>query len=178
MNPDLIGELVKRGIPEKRANRLLLDLAEGQQVTDQLEWGDYWIQQNSGPKIVNPTGFYTFLIKENVPIPETFETSRRKTLIEEAKKARDQQMENQDALELAYENYRNRALDSYIAENFPSQRYQALIERKKQELSPQYQQFAFWKPETLLRFLNSSVRADLERDLSLQTFESCCQNMR
>lgn len=178
LNPDLICELVKRGIPEKRANRLLLDLAEGQQVKDQLEWGDHWIQQNSGPKIVNPTGFYTYLIHENIPIPETFETSRRKILNEEAQKARDRQLENQATLELAYEDYRDRILDSYIAENYPSQRYQALIERKKQELSPQCRQFASWKPEALLRFLNGAVRADLERDLSLQTFESFCQDTR
>ena len=41
LNPTLIGELVRRNVPEKRAKKLLANIAEGQEVMDQLEWGDY-----------------------------------------------------------------------------------------------------------------------------------------
>jgi hypothetical protein len=66
-------------------------------------------------------------------------------------------------------------LDSYIAENYPGEKYQVLIERKKQELSPQYRQFTYWKPEALMKFLETSVRTDLEKGLSLHTFDSFCK---
>jgi hypothetical protein len=66
-------------------------------------------------------------------------------------------------------------LEGYIAENYPGEKYQALIARKKQELSPQYRQFAFWKPEALNKFLKTSVRADPEKGLSLQAFDAFCK---
>jgi hypothetical protein len=171
MAPALVVELVQRGIPESLARKLLLSVADGQEVIDQLEWGDYWIRQNSGSKIVNPTGFYIYLIKENVRPPETFETSRRKALAEEAKRKRDRQIYRQATLERDYEAYRTKVVDGYIAENYSNQGFQKLIERKRQELLPRYRQIAYWKPETLKRFLDSAVRSDLEKELFLPTFE-------
>ena len=175
INPSLVEALVRRNIPEHQAKKLLANISEGQEVMDQLEWGDYWIRQKSGSKILNPPGFYIHLIKENIQPPETFETSRKKSLAEEAKQAGDKQSEEQAALEIAFEDYRNQTLDGYIAENYPGNKYQALIDRKKRELSPRYRQFTFWKPEALTRFLETSVRADLEKGISLQTFDSFCK---
>jgi hypothetical protein len=124
---------------------------------------------------LNPPGFYIYLIKENIRPPELFETSRKKAISSSQNQAREQEIEKQAARELAFENYRNQALDGYIAENYPGEKFQTLIERKKQELSPHYRQFAFWKPEALMKLLETSVRADLEIGLSLQTFESFCK---
>jgi hypothetical protein len=175
LNPSLVEELVRRDIPERQAKKLLANIAEGQDVMDQLEWGDYWTRQNTGSKILNPPGFYIYLIKENIRPPELFETSRKKAIFSKQKQAREQEIEKQAALEFAYEDYRDQILESYIAENYPGEKYQALIERKKQELSPQYRQFTFWKPEALIKFLETSVRADLKIGLSLQTFGSFCK---
>ena len=84
LNPSLVEELVRRNIPERQAKKLLANIAEGQEVMDQLEWGDYWIRQNSGSKILNPPGFYIYLIKENIHPPDLFETSRKKAIFSEA----------------------------------------------------------------------------------------------
>jgi hypothetical protein len=173
--PSLLEALVERGVSQKHAKALLSNIADGQEVMDQLEWGDFWIRHNSGSRITNPPGFYIYLIKENIHPPDLFETSRRRSLAEEAKQVRDKHIEEQAALELAFENYRNQQLDGFIAENYPEEKYQALIDRKKQELSSQYRQFAFWKPEALMKFLETSVRADLENCLSLQTFNAFCK---
>jgi hypothetical protein len=80
LNLSLLEELVRRNIPDRQAKKLLANIAEGQEVMDQLEWGDYWIRQNSGSKILNPPGFYIYLIKENIRPPELFETSRKKAI--------------------------------------------------------------------------------------------------
>jgi hypothetical protein len=167
----LLAELMRRGIPENRARKLLLSASNEQQVLDQLEWGDYWIHQNSGSRITNPTGFYIYLIKENIQPPENFETSRKKALSEKAQKERDRQINEQAALELAYDEYRTNALESFIAENYTKQEYQVLIEGKRDELLPQYRQLIHWNPETLKSFLDSAVRSDLEKELSMPTFE-------
>ncbi|HTY61415.1 MAG TPA: replication initiator protein A [Acidobacteriota bacterium] len=175
LNPSLVEELVRRNIPERQAKKLLANIAEGQEVLDQLEWGDYWIRQNLGSKIFNPPGFYIYLIKENIHPPELFETSRKQAIFYKQKQAREQEIEMRAALEFAYEDYRDQILESYIAENYPGEKYSALIERKKQELSPQYRQYTFWKPGALTKFLETSVRADLEKGLSLQTFDAFCK---
>ena len=53
----------------------------------------------------------------------------RKAVFSMQKETREQEIEKQSALELAFEDYRNHELDSYIAENYPGEKYQALIER-------------------------------------------------
>jgi hypothetical protein len=68
---------------------------------DQLEWGDYWIRQNLGSKILNPPGFYIYLIKANIRPPELFETSRKKAIFSNQKQAREKELEKQAALEFA-----------------------------------------------------------------------------
>jgi hypothetical protein len=138
--------------------------------------GDRLIGQNEGSIILNPTGFYIYLIYENIEPPEIFETSRKKALIAEQARAREQEIRKHAALELAFDNYRNQILDGFIAENYPGEKYKALLDGKRQELSARYRQFTFWKPEALMKFPETSVRADLEKGLSLQTFDSFCKN--
>src|SRR5262249_2212878 len=57
--PSELKELVKRGLSEGHARRLLQSLPEDQAVLDQLEYGD-WVVANSRKAIVNPTGFYIY----------------------------------------------------------------------------------------------------------------------
>src|SRR6185369_16325977 len=85
--PSALKELTSRGLSEAHARRLLQSLPEGQPVLDQLEYGDHVIA-TSKKAIVNPTGFYIYLLRENVLPPDTFETSstrRAKVANQEAK---------------------------------------------------------------------------------------------
>src|SRR6185503_5383140 len=76
----LLGELAKRGITDNQSRKLLLALAEDQQVLDQIEWGDNLIAQAPPGKFYNPAGLFVQLIKDNVVPPASFETSRQRTL--------------------------------------------------------------------------------------------------
>jgi|WetSurMetagenome_2_1015567.scaffolds.fasta_scaffold336531_1 hypothetical protein len=143
---------------------------------DQIEWGDYWIRQIANSKIMNPIGFYIYLIKENIHPPEPFETSRKKALFEKAKQARERQIEKQTVLELAYDDYRAKALESYISRQYSDQEYKALVEKKRQEMLHQHHQMKYWKPDVLTRFLKGAMRSDLEEKLPLQSFESFCRH--
>src|SRR5262249_4410094 len=79
-NEALLGELIKRGIAESQGRKLLQGLAEGQEVIDQIEWGDQLIAQAPKGKFYNPAGLYVHLIKENVIPPPGFESNRQRTL--------------------------------------------------------------------------------------------------
>ena len=49
----------------------------GRCVLDQLEYGD-WVIAKSKKAIVNPTGFYIYLLRENVIPPDSFESSSKR----------------------------------------------------------------------------------------------------
>ena len=80
--PSWVAELVQRGVAERKARQLALDVPEEQPVSDQIEYAEYLIQQdrrNRG-KIANPTGFLVWAIENNLAIPPDFETERKKRL--------------------------------------------------------------------------------------------------
>jgi hypothetical protein len=80
--PGWVQELVSRGVTEKKARQLALDVPETQPVSDQIEYADYLIMQDSKGRgrISNPAGFYIWAIEDNLSIPNHFETSRRRTI--------------------------------------------------------------------------------------------------
>ena len=89
---ELLHQLMKRGITERVSISLLKDLKPDQQVMDQLEWGDHLVFHSPNKhKFYNPAGLYIHLIKENATPPETFETSRKRSLREAARQAREKE---------------------------------------------------------------------------------------
>src|SRR3990172_2794846 len=102
VNAELLSEMVKRGISQKTAQVLLSNLAVGQPVMDQLEWGDFQISQAPKGKFYNPAGFYIRLIEENITPPPTFESSRKRQQREGMLNAERQEHEDRLRLELAY----------------------------------------------------------------------------
>jgi len=78
--PPWVGELVARGVSERRGRQLALDIPQDQHVSDQIEYVDYLIAQDGKTrgKIANPAGLYIWAIQENLSVPEHFETSARR----------------------------------------------------------------------------------------------------
>src|SRR5215813_572320 len=58
--PAWMTELVQRGVAERKARQLALDIPDEQPVQDQIEYADYLIQQDrrGKGKISNPAGFF------------------------------------------------------------------------------------------------------------------------
>ncbi|MEO7651081.1 MAG: hypothetical protein ABIZ80_11485, partial [Bryobacteraceae bacterium] len=73
VDPKLLAELTRRGIAESDGRNLLAMLPAGQPVLDQLEWGDFQIEQHPD-KFTNPPGFYISLLQRSVTPPLTFES--------------------------------------------------------------------------------------------------------
>src|SRR5882757_846145 len=82
--PTWVNELVQRGVAERKARQLALDIPDDQPVLDQIEYADYLIQQDrrGKGKISNPAGFFIWAIENNLAVAETFETSRKRRLRE------------------------------------------------------------------------------------------------
>ena len=110
---------------------------EGQQVMDQLEWGDYQIREAPKGKFYNPSGLFIRLIRENIKPPENFETSRKRQLREAAARTCHQQQEEKARLELAYIEYREHTIERHIQKNYSKEFYESSIRTKKVDLLAQ-----------------------------------------
>ena len=78
--PAWVGELIERGVVERKARQLALDIADDQPVSDQIEYAEHLIQQDrrGRGKIANPAGFLVWAIENNLSVPPDFETTRKR----------------------------------------------------------------------------------------------------
>jgi hypothetical protein len=172
IDPSLLSELIKRGVTETQARKLLLGLSSGQHIMDQLEWGDHLIAQASPGKFYNPAGFYIHLIKEKITPPDSFETSRKRKLQEQARVTRAREHEEMARLEIAYDDYRKQEVDNYIAVSYTKAEYQGLIDVKKKEILHQYKkQVSNWDEETLMKLAESATRSHIAERVQMLSFE-------
>ena len=163
-DPELVAQFTRRGITDKKAHELLLNLKPGQDVMAQLEHIDYMVEHARFP-IINPPGFYINLIKNNTTIPDGFETSAKRKAREEKErkeKARRDAEEIQQQLEWDYDNYRDAEIDRYVAENTAA--FEALKDAKWKE---DRERFTFATEGTA----KMSARREIEKQLSFLSFE-------
>src|SRR5262249_33586115 len=91
--PGWVNELVKRGVAERKARQLALDISDDQPVSEQIEYAEHLIEQDRQDrgKIANPAGFIIWAIENNLSIPPDFVSSHKRRLRE----AREQAAEDQ-----------------------------------------------------------------------------------
>ena len=133
----IVIELTRRGIAEKKARELLINVETGQEVMDQIEWTDATISKAPADKFHNPPGLYVAVIRDNVIPPKNFVSSRRRRLWEESQQAKDAERAQRAQLEMAYEDYRSRVIDCYVAE-LPPHQYQQMVTDARRQLKRNY----------------------------------------
>jgi len=176
LHNQLLVELTRRGISERTAQDLLNNLAIGQHVMDQVEWGDFQIQQAPRGKFYNPAGLYIRLIRDNINPPPNFETTRKRKAHEDAEHTWKQEQEEKARLEIAYMEFKSRAVETYIQNNYSKQFYLNCVGKNKQELLIQEKSMASrWNDETLTRVAERRLRTDLATRISFPSFEEYCQ---
>jgi len=130
----VLAAMLVRGVSEARARKLLVEAVDHSMVLDQLEWGDEQIRRAKSGEIRNPAGLYIYLIQENIHPPAGFETSRRRKLREEAQHARMEEEWREDTLKEDYRQYREEAIDRYIADHKLEEEMQVLVTAGEKEV--------------------------------------------
>jgi hypothetical protein len=156
----------------------LLSASNGQQVMDQLEWGDYLIARSGAGKFYNPPGFYVRLIESKVTPPDHFETSYKKRLREESQRARTQTMQEEAALELEYLEYRKLEVDKYLDEKLPPGAYEEAIETHKRELQRMERAGAILTDQAWTELAVARFRKQTASQLNLMSYKSFCEAKR
>jgi hypothetical protein len=140
---------------------------------DQLEWGDHLVFHSPNRhKFYNPSGLYIHLIKENATPPETFETSRKRSLREATRHAREKKEQEFAALQLAYMQYQEQQLDRFVEAN-PDE-FSTLFEAKKKRLVQEthWKRIFAGKQDVLQRAAERQVRADLVGRAEIMNFDA------
>lgn len=181
-DPELVAELLKRGIAEKQASALLVEVRPGQDVLEQLEYADFRIASEPAGTFRNPPGFYISVVRDNVPVPETFDSSRKRREIEtaESKLAQQREANEHTALELeaAYADYRRAEVAAYIEHDLLPAVYAAMVEEHKRSYVAQFRNAAHWPAETLHSIAVNAAAVEITWRASLLGFEEFCSNLK
>jgi hypothetical protein len=157
-----LAELVKRGVTQNVARKILSEIKPDQPVVAQLEWGDLQIKQ-SGGRIANPAGFYVSLISGNVTPPANFETADQRKTREDAERQQEELRRAELELETEYEWYCAQEIDRYISTLDP-QEVSAVREAKRQENQAKYQ--VAWMVD---HFSERDTKSELRKRVPLLT---------
>jgi hypothetical protein len=166
INEGFLAELMRRGIAETHARKILADISPDQPVLTQLEWGDLQVQQSDG-KITNPAGFYVSLVTGNVMPPPTFETQVQRKAREENEQRREEERRAQQELETEYDWYCESEVERYIASLDPAE-VAALLEAKRRDYREKYKSLS---AETNDRFAERETKFELRKRAPLHTIE-------
>jgi hypothetical protein len=172
--PSMVKELVKRGLTEGHARRLLQSAPEGQPVLDQLEYGDHVIE-TSKKAIVNPTGFYIYLIRENVIPPESFVTSSKRRAKAASQEARNKENESRLQLENEYKQFCEERISIYIESTMDPGHYEQRLKQKTAEVKGAWPRLPV---SSIQEIADRALRADLQATVILPSFEEFCQRYR
>jgi hypothetical protein len=170
---ELLHQLMERGITERVSISLLKDRKPDQQVMDQLEWGDHLVFHSPNKhKFFNPAGLFIHLIKEDATPPESFETSRKRSLREAARQARENEEQEFAALQLAYMQYQEQQLDRFVEAN-PDE-FVSLVEAKKKRLAQEthWKRIFAGRQDVLQRAAERQVRTDLVGCAEIMDFDA------
>jgi ATP-dependent Lon protease len=172
--PLWISELVSRGVAERKARQLALDIPQEQPVLDQIEYAEHLLRQdsNSRRKIANPAGFIIWAIESNLTVPETFQTSRQQKTLELQDQAHNEQRQLQIQMEYDYEEYCRNKVREKIQAEYPEERLKNAIREQmrmiRHEQTNWYERVSdAMRTEVALARIHSLVRESMQ----LPTFE-------
>jgi len=158
--------LVQRGISPVRARRLLAGVDAHQRLEDQLEWADTVVRAAKPGAFRNPPGFYVSVIRDNVPVPAGFETSRMRRLCNDARRAQEEQVAEEQRFEQLYDEYRRQELAQRLAAT-PEAEFLAIRAKKRREYQRQFRDLP---GQTLDDLGHSGACAEIEKTLHLRSF--------
>ena len=170
----IVSLLTERGVVEKIARRLMLDVPEDQKVEDQIEWIDSIVEQGSG-RIGNAPGLYVDYIRAGVKPPPGFMGIRRRQELGHAAAAEQQQdrvtrQNTRFDIETRYAEYREQHLRSYVI-NLRTDARDDLLKRCRRKAAAQVRQWATLPSDTQEDLTMRLAMTEVEAEANLIPFE-------
>jgi Replication initiator protein A len=166
--------LLARGVAKTHATKILAGIAPDQPVLEQLEWGDAVIAKDPA-KFQNPAGFYISLIRDNVPVPNSFETTRKRQERVALGAATAAERRRQDRLKTAYYKYQDEEVEKHVA-SLPAEKRKELLVAARAELLSEHENLKhFMSDEEISRHARTRLLTIIAKELPLQSFTAFCK---
>jgi hypothetical protein len=166
--PEWVGALIQRGVAERKARQLALDVDDEQPVLDQIEYAEHLIQQDQRGrgKISNPAGFLVWAVENNLSIPPDFETSSKRRLREAREEAASDQRLRRMQLHNEYDAYAEQQVSRHLDAQYSAERLEAALREQMKAIRREQPEWFARVPEATRREiamgrLRSAVRASL-----------------
>jgi hypothetical protein len=172
--PSLVSELTSRGLSETYAIRLLQSLPDGQPVLDQIEYGD-WVIAKSKKAIKNPTGFYVYLLRENVIPPDSFESTAARRAKAATKETQNHEERTRLQMEHEYKQFCEEQITAYIETDMDRAHYEKRLQEKVQEVKQAWPRLPL---ASIKEIAGRALRADLHSAVTLPSFDEFCRRHR
>jgi len=175
--PVWVGELIERGVAERKARQLALDIADDQPVSDQIEYADHLIQQDQRArgKIINPPGFLLWAIENNLSVPSAFETSRKRCLRESQEQAVNDERLRTLQLNNEYDEYCEQETSKQLQCHYPAERLEAALREQTTIIRREQPEWFGRIPDAVRREIAiARLRAAIKQTLNLPGFEEWC----
>jgi hypothetical protein len=163
--PAWVPELVSRGVAERKARQLALDIPDTQPVFKQLEYVDHLIRSDQRGKWHNPAGLYIWAIENNIGVPQYFDSAARE-------KAAAATAADSYTARLEYDNYCDEEVRQKQEELYSGERLEEVLRTKlKQVRREQPDLFGRLSDAGRRNLAESMIRAEVREGLSLPSFE-------
>ena len=151
--PKWVGELVERGVTERKARQLALEIADDQPVMDQIEYTDHLIRQDrrARSKIANPAGLYIWAIENNLCVPGEFETTRKKQARELQEQATNEQRSRTLQLQIDYDEYCQEEIAQRLKVEYPPERLETTLHEQMKAIKREQPEWFGRVPEAVRR---------------------------
>lgn len=177
--PAWVGELIQRGVAERKARQLALDIPEDQPVSDQLEYAEHLIQQDRRGRlrISNPAGFLIWAIENNVAVPAEFETSRKRSMRETWQRAESDQHTRTLDLRNQYDEFCQERIEKRLEAKYPGKQLDAALHDQMKVIKREQPEWFARVPDPLRRELAlGQLKSRIRETLDLPDFEYWCRN--
>jgi hypothetical protein len=176
--PSWVAELVGRGVAERKARQLALDIDDDQPVSDQIEYAEYLIQQDrrGRTKITNPAGFLIWAIENNLCVPPDFETSRKKRLRQAQEHAETEQHFRKMQLENEYDEFCQQKISRKLQSDYPPERLETELRDQMKVIKREQPEWFARIPEATRREVAlGRLKSAILEHLNLPNFENWCR---
>jgi hypothetical protein len=172
--PAWVGELVQKGVAERKVRQLALDIPDDQPVLDQVEYAEHLIQQDrrGRGKISNPAGFFIWAIESNLSVPAEFETSRKRRIREAQELDASEQRFRAIQLENDYDEFCQEQISKKIESDYKADRLEgALRDQMKAIKREQPEWFGRIPEETRREVALGRLKSVVRGSLNLPSFD-------
>jgi hypothetical protein len=171
--PSWVNELVERGVAERKARQLALDIADEQPVSDQIEYAEHLIRQDrrGRGKISNPAGFFIWAVENNLSVPSDFQT-RRKLRLHEAQEQADGERFRILQLENDYDEFCQDQVRKRLESDYPSDRLEIALREQMKIVKREQPEWFVRIPESTRREVAlGRLKSTVRESLNLPGFE-------